>query len=273
LEIAWGGFFVVEWASLLALSVWAFDRGGAPAAGLIGLLRMLPAAVALPFGGVVTDRFPRHRVLAVVYAGQALLLAAVAVTIEADGPAALVYVLASVIGVVAAPCRPAQLAVVPVLARSAEELVAANVTATTFEGLATLVGPAVAGVLLAVSGASLAFAVAAAVSLGSGVLVASIGTAADPTRAARRRRELVLVSLSGGVQELVRVPDLAVIIGGFWAQTLVRGMLNVYVLWLANRRDSRLADHTRRHRRPRRRGDRERRARRLGVHADATPCR
>src|SRR6516225_7306417 len=123
LELAWGGFFVVEWASLLAVSVWAYGHGGASAVGLVGLLRMLPAAVALPFGSAVADRFPRQRVLVVIYVAQALL----------------------VVGVAAAPCRPAQLAVAPVLARSPEELVAANVTQMTFEGLATLLGPALAG--------------------------------------------------------------------------------------------------------------------------------
>jgi MFS family permease len=223
----------VEWATLLALSVWAYGEGGASAAGLVGLLRMLPAAVALPFGSVVTDRFARHRVLVVAYAAQAVLVAAVAATIGADGPRALLYVLIVLVGVFAAPCRPAQLAITPTIARSPEELVAANVTQTTFEGVASLLGPALAGVLLAVSGASVALAAAAAVAAANALLVAGVGTGADPTRVARRRPEAVLVSLTGGARELARQPDLAVVIGGFWAQTLVRGMLNVFVVTLA----------------------------------------
>jgi MFS family permease len=233
LELAWGGFFVVEWATLLALSVWAYRQGGASAAGVVGLLRMLPAAVALPFGSMVTDRFARHRVLAVVYSVQAFLLLVVAATIAAGGPRALVYLLVALVGVAAAPCRPAQLAIAPVLARSPEELVAANVAQTTFEGVATLVGPALAGVLLALSGASVALAAAAAVSAFSAVLVGGVGTGADPTRAARRGREPVAAALTGGVRELARLPDVAIIVGGFWAQTLVRGMLNVYIVALA----------------------------------------
>jgi MFS family permease len=233
LELAWGGFFAVEWGSLLGLSVWAYDRGGASAAGVVGLLRMLPAALALPFGSIVTDRFPRQRVLVVVYTLQALLLAAVAVVIRADGPAPVTYALVVLVGIVAAPCRPAQLALVPVCSRSPEELVAANVTQTTFEGLATLVGPALAGVLLAVGDASVALAASAAVSLAGAVLVAGLRTGTDPTRAARRHREPVLTALVGGARELARLPDVATIIGAFWAQTLVRGMLNVYVVTLA----------------------------------------
>jgi MFS family permease len=232
LELAWGGFFVVEWASLLALSVWAYDRGGASAVGLVGLLRMLPAAVALPFGAAVADRFPRHRVLVVVYLAQALLLAGLAGVIGADGPEALAYLLIALVGIAAAPCRPAQLALTPVLARTPEELVAANVTQMTFEGLATLLGPVIAGAVLAASGPPAALAVAAAFTLASALLLVGVRTDTDPTIASRRDRVSVLDSLGGGVRELLRLPDLSAIVGGFWVQTFVRGMLNVLVVSL-----------------------------------------
>jgi MFS family permease len=232
LELAWGGFFVVEWASLLAVSVWAYGEGGASAVGLVGLLRMVPAAVALPFGAAVADRFPRHRVLVIAYTAQALLVAGVAAVIQAGGPPELTYLLIAVVGVVAAPCRPAQLAFAPLLARSPEELVAANVTQMTFEGLATVLGPALAGVVLAVSGPPAALGVAAGFSFASALLLWGVRAQADPTLAARRDRESVLESLSGGVRELARLPYLSAIIGGFWVQTFVRGMLNVLVVSL-----------------------------------------
>ncbi len=232
LELAWGSFFVVEWASLLAVSVWAYGNGGAAAVGLVGLVRMLPAAVALPFGAAVADRYPRHRVLVVVYVAQALLVAGVAAVIQENGPFALTYLLIGIVGVVSAPCRPAQLAFVPVLARSPKELVAANVTQMTFEGLATLLGPALAGVVLAVSGPPAALGVAAGFSLVSALLLTGVRADVDPTLAARRDRGSVAESLSGGVRELARLRDLAAIIGGFWVQTFVRGMLNVLVVSL-----------------------------------------
>jgi MFS family permease len=235
LELAWGGFFVVEWASLLAVSVWAYGDGGASAVGLVGLLRMLPAAVALPFGSAVADRFPRHRVLVVVYVAQAVLVAGVAADIQVDGPRSLTYLLIALVGVVAAPCRPAQLAFAPMLARSPEELVAANVTQMTFEGVATLLGPVLAGVVLAVSGPPAALGVAAAFSLAGALLVAGVRAPTDPTFAARRHREPILDSLTGGLRELARLPGLGAIIGGFWVQTFVRGMLNVLVISLTLR--------------------------------------
>jgi MFS family permease len=42
----------------------------------------------------------------------------------------------------------------------------------------------------------------------------------------------VLDSLAGGIRELLRLPDLAAMVGGFWVQTFVRGMLNVLVVSL-----------------------------------------
>ena len=193
---------------------------------------MLPAAVALPFGAAVADRFPRHLVLVVVYVAQALLVAGVGAVIQIGGPPVLTYLLIAVVGIVAAPCRPAQLALAPVLAGSAEELVAANVTQMTFEGLATLAGPALAGVVLAVSGPPAALGVAAGFSLASALLLWGVRARADPTLAAHRDRESALESLGAGVRAVARLPDLSAIIGGFWVQTFVRGMLNVLVVSL-----------------------------------------
>jgi MFS family permease len=233
LELAWGGFFVVELASLLALSVWAYGRGGATAVGVVGLLRMVPAALALPFGALITDRFPRHRVLVGVYAVQAVLLMLLAWAVRPAGPAALAYALVVLVGISAAPCRPAELSLVPLIARSPEELVAANVTASTFEGLATLVGPILAGALLATSGPPLALAAAGVVSAAGAVLAAGARPASDPTRAAGRVRESASGALLAGIRELSRLPHLRVVVGAFWAQTFVRGMLNVYLVALA----------------------------------------
>ena len=40
---------------------------GAAAVGVLGLVRMAPAAVALPIGGMLADRYPRQRVLFGMY--------------------------------------------------------------------------------------------------------------------------------------------------------------------------------------------------------------
>src|SRR4029453_1096943 len=74
LELSWAGYYLGEWTYFVALSVYAFQVGGAAALGALGLVRMIPAAIALPFGGLLSDRYPRQRVLLGIYVARAFLL-------------------------------------------------------------------------------------------------------------------------------------------------------------------------------------------------------
>jgi MFS family permease len=90
-----------------------------------------------------------------------------------------VYVISIVGTVIGTAFRPAQAALVPNLARSPEELTAANVTATTIESVGIFVGPALGGVLVATTSVSVTFLVAAALLLWSAILV---GLVREPAR-------------------------------------------------------------------------------------------
>ena len=59
LQLGSTAFFLVDAMAMVGLSVWAFDHGGASAVGVLGLARLLPGALALPFGAWAADRFPR----------------------------------------------------------------------------------------------------------------------------------------------------------------------------------------------------------------------
>ena len=59
LQLGSTAFFLVDAMAMVGLSVWAFDRGGAAAVGVLGLARLLPGALALPFGAWAADRFAR----------------------------------------------------------------------------------------------------------------------------------------------------------------------------------------------------------------------
>ena len=135
LELSWAGYYVGEWTYFVALSVYAFEVGGAAALGALGLVRMIPAAIALPFGSMLADRYARQRVLLGIHASRALLLAAMAVALAADSSRALVFAFAALVAVAGAPERPATLSLVPMLARTPRELVATNVSSSTLEGL------------------------------------------------------------------------------------------------------------------------------------------
>src|SRR3954452_12813944 len=233
LQLGWTAFFLVDGLSMVALSVWAFDRGGGPAVGVLGLARLLPGAVALPFGAWAADRFSRRAVVTSVFLAIAATQLLIAVALAADAPSIVVYVLVAVNSVAATPYRSAHLAMAPLVARTPSELVAMNVTAGTLEGLATFAGPALAGLLL-LRADPWVVTVAAAVAAGAGALsVANIRVGVDPSKAVRRARDRPVEALIGGITELRRNTDAAVVVGCFVAQLLVRGFLTVLLVSVA----------------------------------------
>ena len=160
-ELAWGASIVSEWAHFVALGVFAYDAGGTTAVGIAGLARMLPAAVVAPLASSLGDRYRRERVLVATALVGACALAGSAAAFFAGGNAPLVYALAAVIGITSTLFRPAMQAVLPSLARTPEELIAANGASSTIESLGTLAGPLLAGVLVSVTNPGVVFAAAA----------------------------------------------------------------------------------------------------------------
>lgn len=230
LTVAWCVFFLIDAVSFVALSVWAFDRGGAGAVGVVALSRLLPGAIALPVGAWAADRFPRRRVVTVVFAGQSAVLAALVVAVVADSSLAVVAGLVSVGGVMAAPYRPAHLAMLPLVARAPHELVAANVAGGVVEGAAMLVGPVLSAVLLVLGGPSAALGLALAVALLGCVVVAGVHSPSDPSAVLRQESERPLAALTGGIRVLRVDRGPALVVGCFVAQLFVRGVLNVLLV-------------------------------------------
>jgi MFS family permease len=230
LELSWAGYYLGEWTHFVALSVYAFQVGGAAALGALGLVRMIPAAIALPFGGLLADRYPRQRVLLGIYVVRTLLMVAIAGALTADGSRALVFALAALTAVAGAPVRPATLSLVPMLARTPRELVATNVSSSTLEGLGTLAGPVIGGVLAATAGVDVAVAVAALVNAACALLVARIRREGDVAGARRRVERNVAHELLGGVRTLAGEPHPRLIVLLFNSQTMVRGLLNVLLV-------------------------------------------
>jgi MFS family permease len=230
LELSWCGYYLGEWTYFVALSVYAFDVGGAAAVGALGLVRMVPAAIALPFGGMLADRYARQRVLLGIYGARAVLLAAMAGALAADGSRVVVFGLAGLAAVVGAPVRPATLSLVPMLARTPRELVATNVSSSTLEGFGTLAGPALGGVLAATAGFEVAVAAAAGVNVACALLVGRIRREGDIEGARRRIEHSLRQELLGGVRTLAREPSPRLIVLLFNSQTMVRGLLNVLLV-------------------------------------------
>ena len=173
LEIAWAGSVIGHYGYQIALGVYAYQEGGAAAVGAMFVLRTL-GALATPFAAALGDRYRRVWVMFASDLVRALLVLGTLAVIVADAPIALVYVLAGLSAAVGTAFRPAQVALLPQLSRTPEELTMANVIATTIEGLGMFVGPALAGLVLAVSGMEATLVVMAVALLWSALLVLPI---------------------------------------------------------------------------------------------------
>jgi MFS family permease len=231
LQLAWGGWVTVDWAYTVAISVFAFSRNGPAGVGLVTLIRLLPAAATAPFTAGLGDRVPRRLLLIVEELMIGLILATTAIVTMVRGPDVLVYALAVALAIVSAPFRAYQGALLPTLAQTPDELTASNLVGSTIEAAATLIGPALAGILLGLSSATTVFWVTAAVSLAAAVSVLGIPRAA-PVRWRGRRRKF-LEEIASGFTTLARERDVRLLVSLFIAQPFVRGALNVLIVVLA----------------------------------------
>jgi MFS family permease len=229
-EVAWVGSKLGGWSYGIAIAVYAFEHGGPSAVGIVALARWLPAAVAAPWTAVLGDRLPRRRVMLASDLGRVAVMAGMAVVALANGPASLVYVLAACSAVVGTAFRPAQRALLPSLARTPDELAAANVVSSLIESLGIFGGPALGGLLLAATSPGVVFACVAGSFLWSAVYVARLPEVAG-------RPDASTAGLAGAVVEGLRAiaahRAVRLIIALFALQTLVDGALGVLIVVLA----------------------------------------
>ena len=228
LELAWAGSMIGTWSYGIALLVYAYGAGGARAVGLVGFARWTAAALAAPFTGVLGDRFPRARVMIASDLVRAAALGVGAAAAFADLPL-VVYLVSGVVAVTSTAFRPAQAALVPSLARTPEELTAANVTATTIESVGIFAGPALGGLLLAVTSTGVVFLVTVGTFLWSAFLVLRIGRPAEP-KAGPAPREPIHSEVAAGFRTIATDRRVRLLVVLFSAQTFVDGMLNVLVV-------------------------------------------
>lgn len=247
--VAYGGFTIGEWATWMAMLVYAFDRGGAAAAGIVALVQLAPSAVLGPVLAGIGDREPRERLLIASYFLQAAAMATVAVALIADAPVPLVYGLAALSTLAVTLTRPAHGSLLPSLARTPEELTSANVASGTIETLGILVAPALAGILLLDAGPAAVFVVSAVVCALSGALVAAVRTerstverpgvvpsergAPAAGEAGAVAVESATVGVIDGLRTLVRHPGSRTIVLIIAAGSVIEGALDVIAVVLA----------------------------------------
>jgi hypothetical protein len=165
LGIARVGISYASWCLAIALGVYGFEVGGAAAVGVVALVRLLPGALASPFAGLLGDRFPRRNVLLGSGLAVTVVLAATCAAAAMDSEPWVVAVLAGVFTAAISGYVPAESALLPALARSPQELSAANVTHSAMDNVGFLAAALTSGLLLHSAGPATVFGVAAAVAL------------------------------------------------------------------------------------------------------------
>ena len=231
LQLAGAGSTLGIWAYGVALPVYAYHAGGARAVGLLFFARFVLAALASPWLGLLADRRSRRSVMLASDLLRTGLMAGMTVVAIAGGSAYVVYVLAVTSTVIASSWGPAQAALMPSLVNSPEELTAANLVGNTISSVGMFAGPALGGVLLALSGPAAVFALTGALTLWSAAFVLRIPRDPPPERPAERPH--FLAELMAGFATVLRVPALRVVIGLNAVQAMIDGALEVLLVVLA----------------------------------------
>ena len=127
--------------------------------GIVGFISDIPLFLLVPFAGVLTDRLKRHRIMVVTQALSALQAAVLAVLVLTDQVAVWhVFALGGLLGIVSAFDITARQAFIVDIIEDRNDLPnAIALNSFIFNG-ALLIGPAVAGVLIALVGEGPCFA-------------------------------------------------------------------------------------------------------------------
>ena len=230
-EVSWGGTVSAYWMFIVTLAFYAYQRGGPGAVGLVGVLRLLPSFFAAPVGAMLGDRYPRERVIVGINFARSVTIAGASVAAFTDAPAGVVYAFATLMGLFQSTFRPTQAALLPLLARTPQELTAANLVLTTIESVGLFFGPAAGGLLLAATGTDMVFAVTAGIFLFAALLL--VGVRPDRAVEPVALRGSFMHEALAGFRTVLRDARLRLIIGLYGLQTLAAGAINVLVVVVA----------------------------------------
>ena len=236
-QVAFFAFSVTEWASYIALVVYAFAHGGTTAIGVVSLVIMIPAAVIAPAGSVLGDRYRRERVYLYSEAMMALFCALTGVAMLLDAPHLIVYAAACVAVWVLSLVRPIHGALLPWIARDPMELTTAYTSTGLIESICVLIGPLLAAALFAIgpaleiSGPGLVFVALAAVLGVAAALLSRITTESAPDR--DEAPPAIFGELAVGFRYVWADHRPRVIVTMLGLSSFVEGMLDTLIVVLA----------------------------------------
>lgn len=160
-----------DWLYLVALIVLVYRETQDPVIlGIVGAARMIPYLVLSIPAGIITDRVDRRMVLLVSDLARMVCMLILAALVYLDGPLIVIVAVAMVAASFSTFFYPAMGALLPSLVRDEREFGPANSAWATLDNSAWIVGPGLAGLLLASGEIGLAFLINA----GTFVFIAAI---------------------------------------------------------------------------------------------------
>jgi DHA3 family tetracycline resistance protein-like MFS transporter len=142
----------------LALAWWVLEKtGSAKAMGTVLVFSSIPMLIFLLVGGVVTDRFPRLRIMFISDMLSGIVVTAVTL-LAFTGRLEIwhIYIVSILFGLVEAFFSPAYTATIPEITPK-ELLPSANSLTSLSQPLTSILGPAIAASIIALGGTSTAF--------------------------------------------------------------------------------------------------------------------
>jgi MFS family permease len=201
--IGQGVSLIGTWLTRVALGWWVFRLTGSELVlGTVSFAGQMPTFLLAPVGGVIVDRYDRHRILVVTQVLamlQSMLLAALALSSRASVGAILA--LAVLQGLINAFDTPARQSFVVEMVESRDDLPTAIALNSSMVNAARLLGPSAAGVLIAAWGEAGCFAIDSFSYL---AVIASLLAMRVPARALPHASRRVFAELGAGLAHATR---------------------------------------------------------------------
>jgi MFS family permease len=165
----------------VALAIQVYDlTGSTVAVGLLGVAQFIPIVALALIGGALADSFDRRKLIFGAELASGFVSAALLINALVPSPQLwLLYVAATLFAAASAVLRPPLDALLPRLVER-EELKAASAISWSLMSVAGIVGPALAGVVIAAGGVQSAYAIDVVTFLGSLTAFALMRTPPPP---------------------------------------------------------------------------------------------
>lgn len=230
--VAGGLFVLAEFATWIAVLIYAFEQGGPSTAAVLAVVQLIPGIVVGPLAATFTERHSPITVLAVGYAAQSVMMAGTAAVLAVGAPAAAVYAGAVLASTAVTMTRPAAVAALPALSSDGSCLTAANVVAGWLEDAGAVGAGLAVGAVLANGSIAAVFALAAIGVGGCALLVTGIRVPTVRTAGEAVGRGC-WASLRDGLATIAARPQARVLVGLMTAMQVVIGALDLLLVILA----------------------------------------